>query len=596
MPITFPPSARLAMACMLALVFAYLLAVFWRQDRRQVALVEWSLACLLIAVAVPIRLAADLIPGWLSIGASNACVFLAFGGFWAGARRFRGAAPYWPVRLGGMVAWLLLVPLVLEDLRHRFMLLSLILGSYSLLAAWEFSRSMRDVRLSSHAPLIGIFAAMGLLALIRASLAWHFGFEFMAPENLPSAPWNDVLAIAMLATFAGIAVMLVALARESAEQRTAARLVEARDQADAANRNKTRFLARMSHELRTPLNAVFGMAQVLARDPALGPAQRAQAATLAEAGRHLLAIVNDSLDLARIEAGRLDLSPQPIALHDILSGTLALLATAAADKNLDLRLKVSGTLPPLVLADPLRLRQIVMNLLGNAIKFTPVGGEAVLGASWDAATATLRITVRDTGPGVPAELRAALFSEFVQGGQQAGEGTGLGLAISAALAQAMGGTLGYAPAAASGPPGSLFTLTLPLTLPAVREPDRPLRLLVVDDVLPNRLVARALLEQAGHAVAEAGDGGAALAALQSGPPPDAVLMDVNMAPMDGHAATRRIRGLGGGFARLPVIAMTADTEAADLAACREAGMDGHVAKPIDRGALLAELARVTARA
>jgi signal transduction histidine kinase/ActR/RegA family two-component response regulator len=589
---TFPPTARLAMACMLALVFAYLMAVFWRQDRRQVALAEWSLACLLIAIAVPIRLAADLIPAWLSIGASNACIFLAFGGFWSGARRFRGAAPSWPVRLGGVVLWLLLVPLVLDDLRHRFMILSLILGSYSLLVAWEFSRSMRDVRLSSHPPLIGVFAAMGLLALIRAGLAWRFGFEFLAPDNLPSAPWNDVLAIAMLATFAGIAVMLVALARESAEQQTAARLTEARDQADAANRNKTRFLARMSHELRTPLNAVFGMAQVLARDPALSPAQRAQATTLVEAGRHLLAIVNDSLDLARVEAGRLDLSPQPIALHDTLSSTLDLLAAAAADKHLDLRLEISGMLPPLVLADPLRLRQIVMNLLGNAIKFTPIGGEAVLGARWDAAAASLCITVRDTGPGVPAEVREALFGEFIQGRQQAGEGTGLGLAISAALAQAMGGALTYAPAMT--PSGSLFTLTLPLALPAVREPGRPLRLLVVDDVLPNRLVARALLEQAGHAVTEAGDGSGALAALQAGPPPDAVLMDVNMAPMDGHAATRRIRGLGGCFARLPVIAMTADVDAADLAACREAGMDGHVAKPIDRTALLAELARVTA--
>ena len=593
---TFPPTARLAMACMLALVFAYLLAVFWRQDRRQVALAEWSLACLLIALAVPIRLASDLIPAWLSISASNACIFLAFGGFWAGARRFHGATPAWPVRLGGMVLWLFLMPLVLDDLRHRFILLSVILGGYSLLVAWEFRRGMRDVRLSSHPPLIGVFAAMGLLALIRAGLAWRLGFEFLAQDNLPSAPWNDALAIAMLATFAGIAVMLVALARESAEQHTAARLTEARDQADAANRNKTRFLARMSHELRTPLNAVFGMAQVLARDPGLNTAQRAQATTLVEAGRHLLAIVNDSLDLARVEAGRLDLSPLPIAPRETLANTLDLLAAAAADKHLGLRLEVSGTLPPLVLADPLRLRQIVMNLLGNAIKFTPVGGEAVLGVRWDATAAALCLTVRDTGPGVPAEVRDALFGEFIQGRQQACEGTGLGLAISAALAQAMGGALTYAPTTPPAPRGSLFTLTLPLRLPAVREPDRPLRLLVVDDVLPNRLVARALLEQAGHAVTEAGDGSGALAALQAGPPPDAVLMDVNMAPMDGHAATRRIRGLGGGFARLPVIAMTADIEAADLAACREAGMDGHIAKPIDRTALLAELARVTARA
>ncbi len=205
-------------------------------------------------------------------------------------------------------------------------------------------------------------------------------------------------------------------------------------------------------------------------------------------------------------------------------------------------------------------------------------------------------------PGCRPRCVPGCSASFAQGPQEvaSGEGSGLGLAISSALARAMGGSLRYAPG--PGGQGSAFTVELPgliaVTVPPrpVRrgaEPGRPLHLLVVDDVRPNRLVARALLEQAGHTVSEAADGAAAIAALRQGALPDAVLMDVNMQPLDGHAATRLIRAMAGAAARLPVIAMTADAGPAEVVACLAAGMDGHLAKPLDRAALLAELARLT---
>ncbi|MBC4015786.1 response regulator [Siccirubricoccus deserti] len=231
------------------------------------------------------------------------------------------------------------------------------------------------------------------------------------------------------------------------------------------------------------------------------------------------------------------------------------------------------------------------------MKFTPAGGEVTLRAS-RAPAGALRLTVTDTGPGVPPELRDTLFGEFMQSrrASAAGEGTGLGLAICTALARAMGGTMQHA----AGPDGrgSAFSATLPLpparleAPPPPAAPARPLRLLVVDDVRPNQMVARALLESEGHVVTEAADGASAVEALRRGPPPDAVLMDVGMPEMDGHAATMLIRGLQGAAGRVPVIALTAYAMPEDIAASRAAGMDGHLSKPLERAVLLAELARV----
>lgn len=388
-------------------------------------------------------------------------------------------------------------------------------------------------------------------------------------------------------------------------------LAAANAAAARATEAKSRFLARMSHELRTPLNGVLGLAQALARDPLLSTAHRAQAATLEMAGRHLVAVANDVLDLAQVESGHLELRPQPVALAELLAGCATMVRPAAGDKGVTLLTEFDDRLPPGVAADPTRLRQLVLNLLTNAVKFTPGGGQVTLRAltppqAEAGADMALRLEVRDTGPGVPEAARQEIFGDFVQlerGGVLGG--SGLGLAIARNIAEGMGGQIGC-DANAEAATGALFWVELRLpraTVPAPTElaptpQTRPLRLLVADDVAANQAVARALLETAGHVVDCVGDGALAVAAVSrstaEGAPYDAVLMDVMMPGVDGLEATRRIRALPGNEARTPILAVTASAFAADIAACRAAGMDGHVAKPIEREAMLAVLGRLAA--
>ncbi|SFL03464.1 response regulator [Falsiroseomonas stagni] len=385
-------------------------------------------------------------------------------------------------------------------------------------------------------------------------------------------------------------------------------LAAARDGARAAGEAKSQFLARMSHELRTPLNGVLGFAQVLLRDPNLTDEQREQVETLHDAGRHLLELVNSLLDLSKIEAGKLDLHLRDVAVRPLLDACAGLLAPEVDRKGLILALDIAPATPPAVEADATRLRQMLLNLLSNAVKFTPPGGRVDFRAlPLSGGRPGLRIEVKDTGPGVPPEKRHLLFEDFSQlfpvAGQD-GAGTGLGLAISARLAAAMGGQIGCDSAAGQG---ALFWVELPLRevpLPAAAlaaapaemlpaAPGRSLRVLVADDVAANRMVARAMLVAAGHRVDSAADGAEALAAVERDSY-DVVLMDVQMPVMDGLEATRRIRALDGARQRVPVLAVTASALPEQVAACRAAGMDGHLAKPIDRESLLAAVQRLAA--
>ncbi|NGM20265.1 response regulator [Roseomonas stagni] len=385
-------------------------------------------------------------------------------------------------------------------------------------------------------------------------------------------------------------------------------LAAARDGARAAGEAKSQFLARMSHELRTPLNGVLGFAQVLLRDPNLTEEQREQVETLHDAGRHLLELVNSLLDLSKIEAGKLDLHLRDVAVRPMLDACAGLLAPEVDRKGLTLTLHIDPGTPPAVEADATRLRQMLLNLLSNAVKFTPPGGRVDFRAlPLSGGRPGLRIEVKDTGPGVPPEKRHLLFEDFSQlfpvAGQD-GAGTGLGLAISARLAAAMGGEIGCDSEAGQG---ALFWVELPLRevpMPAAAlaaapadilppAPGRSLRVLVADDVAANRMVARAMLVAAGHRVDSAADGAEALAAVQRDSY-DVVLMDVQMPVMDGLEATRRIRQLDGARQRVPVLAVTASALPEQVAACRAAGMDGHLAKPIDRESLLAAVQRLAA--
>ncbi|PHK96680.1 hypothetical protein CR162_01845 [Pseudoroseomonas rhizosphaerae] len=430
---------------------------------------------------------------------------------------------------------------------------------------------------------------------------WHRGDNPPMERLLPDGRW---VLITERATPGGGTVGIRTDITEL--KRAMEDLAAARDAAAAAGEAKSQFLARMSHELRTPLNGILGFAQVLLNDPRLAADQRDQLRTLHEAARHLLELVNGLLDLSKIAAGRLELHPAPTELAPLLERSAALLTPEVQRKSLRFSLEVAPDTPSSVLADAMRLRQLILNLLSNAVKFTPSGGRVTLRTCPISSPDGIRLEVEDTGPGVPPEQQHLLFRDFVQlaspGAQtpEGGVGTGLGLAIAAQLAELMGGRIGC-----DSPPGrgATFWVELPLpaalpapalpapasSLPPLPEPDAappaPLQVLVADDVPANRLVARAMLTSAGHHVTCVEDGSVALSAVEQGNF-DLVLMDLQMPVMDGLEATRRIRALPPPRGRLPVIAVTASAMPEQVEACRAAGMDGHLAKPIDRETLL----------
>jgi PAS domain S-box-containing protein len=377
-------------------------------------------------------------------------------------------------------------------------------------------------------------------------------------------------------------------------------LKHAMAEVQAAAEAKSMFLARMSHELRTPLNAILGFAELLLSGSAPTPEQHEQLRLLHEAGTHLRDLVNRLLDLAKINAGKLELEPAPIALGPLLEGCMGLLGPEANRKGIALRLDTAPGLPEAVEADATRLRQMLLNLLSNAVKFTPPGGHVTMRAAAEAG-GMVRIEVRDSGLGVPEEKRDLLFQDFTQlgrAGDSESSGTGLGLAITARLAELMRGRVGVDSLPGQG---ATFWLELPLRparmpvdgagAPAGAPALPPLRLLVADDIAPNRILMHAVLTAAGHHVTLATNGVEALAEVQSGQF-DAVLMDVRMPGMDGLEATRRIRALPPPLNRTLVIAVTASAMSEEIEECRAAGMDAHLAKPVDREVLFALLRRL----
>jgi signal transduction histidine kinase/CheY-like chemotaxis protein len=581
-----------------------LLIWLWRRDRSQTALASWGAGRLIGGVALPLLAARGAVPDWSSIELANALVCLGYGLTWAGARQFEGLRAKPAAVMAGSVVWVLAcqIPAFVTSLQARVTLLGFIVAAYVAAAAVEFHSGQSRSPLPSRRIVLPLLAAV---AVIYASCG-PFAIFFPLQENgagLPTSLWFGLLASLGVVLMAGTSILLVALTKEQAELRSITALSAARDIATEASEQKTRFLARMSHELRTPLNGILGLAQVLANDPEQGERQRNQAATLEQAGRHLLAILNEVLDLSRIEAGRLVLSPEPTVLMEFLRRTLVFVQDDAMSKNIGLTLQIAPDLPKTVLADPMRLRQILLNLLNNALKFTPSGGSVTLHTTRGIG-AMVSMVVTDTGPGVPKTLRPQLFQAYTQGpGHNASGGSGLGLAISARLAHAMGGDLTHEDGIDGI--GSHFTLVLPL--PAVAPvaimpvtqpslPPRGLRILVVDDVALNRMTARALLLHAGHMVEEAEDGPAALAAITHRPLPDVVLMDQSMPGMDGNTAARRIRAMPGPAGLVPILAVTANALPEDIHASLDAGMDGHVAKPIELKLLLAAIAGALDRA
>jgi signal transduction histidine kinase/ActR/RegA family two-component response regulator len=401
--------------------------------------------------------------------------------------------------------------------------------------------------------------------------------------------------------FAGLsesfnALMIRLQANDSALRHTFRELTIARDAAEAANVLKSQFLANMSHEIRTPLNGVLAMAQVMELSK-LDPRQRERLSVIRNSGEALLAVLNDVLDLSKIEAGKMELEVADFDAAEVARGVAVGFATTAAKQGLAFMLEVAPAAEGLRRGDPARLRQILNNLVSNAVKFTPEGEVrlTVEGCGYDGAERLL-LTVSDTGPGIAPEKLPTLFDKFTQADNSATRrfgGTGLGLAICRELASLMGGRVTVNSQVGRG---STFQVELPYARVADAAPipseapappvaeagERPLRILAAEDNLTNQRVLRAVLETFGVHLTLVSDGRQAVEAWSRGDY-DVVLMDIQMPEMDGVEATRAIRAAerAGGRARTPVLALSANAMTHQVSEYLAAGMDAHIAKPIE---------------
>ncbi|MGY2047663.1 PAS domain S-box protein [Methylobacterium sp. JK268] len=446
-------------------------------------------------------------------------------------------------------------------------------------------------------------------ALVAAGPGARAKFEYRVRHRAGHDVWLEVNPTVLYDEASSVPLGFVDVARDVTSRKAVdAELAAAREQAEAAriqaeqaSQAKTDFLASMSHEIRTPLSSVIGYTEMLLDDADLTGRHRLQASRIRSAGAALLTVVDDILDFSKIEAGQVDLDLVPFALDGLIENAVAIVRQLADRKGLQIRVDLDPALPRTLIGDQNRLRQILLNFLNNALKFTRRGrvvltveraGEAVSG--WP-----IRVSVTDTGIGIAPEQQARLFKRFSQvDGSIRREfgGTGLGLAISKTLVELMGGTVGV-----RSSPGEGSTFWFEVVLPEAREAPpaaaatpltamRPARILLVEDLVVNQDLARAVLEKAGHSVDVANDGLEAIAAVQAASY-DLVLMDVQMPGMDGVTATRHIRALSPPVSRIPIIAMTANVLPTQVSEFRAAGMNDHLGKPFRREELHALIER-----
>ena len=416
----------------------------------------------------------------------------------------------------------------------------------------------------------------------------------------------------------GVTGWVGTLADVTAEAGAEAAMAAARDEATEASRLKSDFLANMSHEIRTPMNAIIGMTDLLL-ETQLDTGQRDYAQTVRNSSEALLAILNDILDFSRIEAGRLVIEDIEFSLHKTVGDVVDLLAGPAQAKGLELAAIVERSVPEVIVGDPGRVRQVLTNLIGNAIKFTEAGEVVVRVAATevDGTSAVLRFEVADTGDGIPADKLGMIFQPFVQADTSTSRkygGTGLGLSISGQLVALMGGDCGVSSTLGTG---SDFWFTLAVRTGAGRRrleaptcaasghrsappeaaergrstpaPPTRGRLLLAEDNVINQKVAVAMLSRAGYVVDVVNDGRAAVEAVAAHRY-DAILMDCQMPVLDGYGATTAIRAQEGGGRHTPIIALTASARGEDRDRCLAAGMDSYLAKPVSKDALVALVA------
>ena len=446
-----------------------------------------------------------------------------------------------------------------------------------------------------------------LLTLINGGIFLAGLVSFVLSFPLTLTPFR-LAALSVLAACTGGGLWLqrrfwTALDRELRRRK------QAEQEARAADRAKGQFFSHVSHEIRTPMNGVLGMAENLLAGE-LTAVQREQVEVIRTSSEALLALVNDILDLSRIEAGRLLLRPRDFSFRELAGDVLRLLAPQAAERSVELRLRVDPALPDALYGDPVRLRQVLLNLVGNGIRFTRKGTVTVTAEPLDRETPAFRCEVSDTGVGIRPEVQEQLFEPFAQGQSSASHGfggTGLGLVICRNIVQMMGGEIGFH---STRGVGSTFWFRIPLVPARGGSPTPEVtagggearrlarqgrRILVVDDRSANRSVALALLRRLGY-TAEAVEGGEEALAFLAEKHCAAVLLDLEMVGLDGFETCRRLRQretAGGWTARTPVIALSAHTSEEERAQCFAAGMNDFLPKPFRTGELAAVIDRWT---
>ncbi len=391
------------------------------------------------------------------------------------------------------------------------------------------------------------------------------------------------------------------------EMRVREQLLAARDTAQREAQARGAFLANLSHEIRTPMNGVIGFAELLL-ETNLATEQRNYAQIIVESGTNMMSLLNDVLDLSKIEAGHMNLADEPVALEELANSAIRMLMPSVRRRDVWLEVQIDPTLPPVVRGDKLRLRQVLLNLLGNAVKFTEQGFVRLeISRNGD----RMRFAVVDSGPGIPADRVADIFQSFVQLApvtRPAGPGTGLGLTISSSLVRLMGGALKVNSRVGEG---SSFHFSVPCVPAALEDDSAPtgalpkagststlsaesIRVLLAEDNEINQALIRATAARLGIALDIASNGAEAVAraeaAAQAGTPYDLVLMDIQMPVLDGIGATQRLRNMGFSAETLPIVALSANVYQNDIDACFAAGMQAHLAKPVRREALESAIA------
>jgi PAS domain S-box-containing protein len=472
-------------------------------------------------------------------------------------------------------------------------------------------------------------AMVEMLGRPRKELLGRSFYDFVAPDNLAARPpiWQkiltgevvrsyrpllkktgEVLPLEYSAKNVGKGVIQLACRDVSERERVERSLRQAKEAAEAASRSKSEFLANMSHEIRTPLNGVMGMMQLLDMTR-LTNEQQEYVQIASSSVKALMTVIGDILDLSKVEAGKLDIRHEPYDLPGIVNSVGGIFKDQARRKGVELDIEIDSRIPSVVLGDSARLRQVLFNLVGNAVKFTD-SGRVMIRVEPDPVKPEQgcrpSFTIADTGMGIAPDRIASIFETFVQADgseSRRHQGAGLGLAIAKRLVELMGGEI---EAESTPGAGSVFSFTIlveddpALTAgrKAADEPDdvpppclQGLRVLLVEDDRVNQLTAKRLLEKMGHEVAIAEDGLKALAALEEASF-DLVLMDIQMPEMDGLETTRRIRELEADYATIPIVAVTAHALKGDRERFIAGGMNDFIPKPVDMQALRESIERL----